>query len=158
MSTNQLARIFPEQQVTQTLSKTILAQHWSQDFKNGFDLNNPIFQNMLALQPFYNFSSTMLPENLVYGWTSILKQVETLVLEYFNLPPLFSNFFLQNNDPLKRFYGARVVLAYRMQRCSQLRRLTLTDPEECFIHAPRWCQRQQPGSCTYSPVSRLVSS
>jgi hypothetical protein len=101
----------------------------------------------------------MLPENLVYGWTSILKQVETLVLEYFNLLPLFSNFFLQNNDPLKRFYGARVVLAYRMlQRCSQPRRLTLIDPEECFIHAPRWCQRQQPGSCTYSPVSRLVSS
>jgi hypothetical protein len=118
------------------ISRSILAQHWSQDFKNGFDLNNPIFQNILALQPFNNFSSTMLLENLVYGWSSILKQVETLVLEYFSLPPLFSNFFLQNNDPLKRFYGARVVLAYRMlQRCSQLRRLTLTDPEECFIHA-----------------------
>ncbi|KAG1854458.1 hypothetical protein DFJ58DRAFT_914032 [Suillus subalutaceus] len=113
-----------------------IQQHWPQDFKDGFDLNNPIIQNMPALQPFNNFSSTILLENLVYGWSSLLERVETLALEHFSLPPLFSNLFLQDNDPLKQSHGARVVLAYRMlQTCSQLRRLALINPEECFIHA-----------------------
>ncbi|KAG1855918.1 hypothetical protein F4604DRAFT_1799039 [Suillus subluteus] len=118
------------------ISRSILAQHWPQDFKDGFDLNNPIIQNMPALQPFNNFSSTILLENLVYGWSSLLERVETLALEHFSLPPLFSNLFLQDNDPLKQSHGARVVLAYCMlQTCTQLRRLALINPEECFIHA-----------------------
>ncbi|KAG2342612.1 hypothetical protein BDR05DRAFT_963805 [Suillus weaverae] len=118
------------------ISRTMLFQYLPQYFKDGFYLGDPIFQNMPALEPFNNFSSTILLEHLVYGWTSLLEQVETLTLENLSLPPLFSDLFLQDNDPLKQFHSARVVLAYRMlQTCSQLRRLTLTNPEKCFIHA-----------------------
>ncbi|KAG2032677.1 hypothetical protein BDR03DRAFT_969463 [Suillus americanus] len=118
------------------ISRSILAQHWPEDFKDGFDLNNPIIQNIPALQPFDNFSSAILLENLVYRWSSLLERVETLTLEHFSLPPIFSDLFLQDNDPLKQYHSAHVVLAYRMlQTCSQLRRLALINPEECFIHA-----------------------
>ncbi|KAG2746447.1 hypothetical protein P692DRAFT_2029495 [Suillus brevipes Sb2] len=117
------------------ISRSVLIQHWPQDFKDGFYLNNPIPQNFYALLPFNDFSSTTLLEHLIHE-TSPLEQVETLTLEHFSLQPVFSKAFLQNNDPLKHHYGARIVLAYRMlQSCSQLRCLTLIDPEECFIHA-----------------------
>jgi hypothetical protein len=118
------------------ISRSVIIQHWPQDFKDGFDLNSPMFENMItSLQPFNNFSSTTLLEHLVYGWNPVLKQVETLTLEHLILPPVFSNLSPQD-DPLRQFYGARIVLAYRMlQTCTQLRCLALINPEECFIHA-----------------------
>ncbi|KAG1724551.1 hypothetical protein EDB19DRAFT_1834137 [Suillus lakei] len=118
------------------ISRSLLLQHWPQDFQDGFDLNNPIFHNIYALQPFHDFSSTMLLEILAYGLTSILEQVETLTLEHVCIPPDFSDLFLQDNDPMKHLFGSRVVLAYRMlQTCSQLRRLTLINPEQCLLDA-----------------------
>lgn len=118
------------------ISRSVLIQRWPQYFKDGFHLNNTIFQNIDALRPFDEFSSTTLLENLAHKLTSPLPTVETLTLEHFSLPPIFSKVFLQDNDPLKQNYGARIVLAYRMlQLCSRLRCLTLINPEECFIHA-----------------------
>ncbi|KAG1728576.1 hypothetical protein EDD22DRAFT_974076 [Suillus occidentalis] len=118
------------------ISRSVLIQCWPQYFKDGFHLNNPIFQNIDALRPFEDFSSTILLEKLAHHVTSPLPEVETLTLEHFVLPPIFSEAFLKANDPLKQYYGARVVLAYRMlQLCSRLRCLALIDPAECFIHA-----------------------
>ncbi|KAG2099551.1 uncharacterized protein F5147DRAFT_711632 [Suillus discolor] len=81
---------------------------------------------MPALQPFNKFSSTILLEHLVYV-CSPLEQVETLALEHFSLPPLVSNLFWQDDDPLKNWHEA--------PKCSRLRHLTLIDPEQCFLDA-----------------------
>jgi hypothetical protein len=115
------------------ISRSVLIQRWPQ---YGFHSNNPIFQNIDALRPFDYFSSTILLEDLAHKLTSPLPTVETLTLEHFSLPPIFSEGILQDNDPLKQNYDARIVLAYRMlQLCSRLRCLTLINPDECFIHA-----------------------
>ncbi|KAG2131620.1 uncharacterized protein EDB93DRAFT_1311537 [Suillus bovinus] len=99
-------------------------------------LNNQDFQNMDALRPFSNFSSTEILEHLVYVWAPQLQRVETLVLEHFRLPPVFSA-LLQDDDFLnQQRYDGRVFLAYRMlQTCLRLRSLVLVNPEECLIHA-----------------------
>ncbi|KAG2049898.1 hypothetical protein BDR06DRAFT_960749 [Suillus hirtellus] len=113
------------------VSRSILTRH----FKDGFDSNSLIIQNMPALQPFNEFSSTILLEHLVYV-CSLLEQIETLVLENFSLPPLVSDLFRQDDDPLKKLHEAPVFLAYRMlQKCSRLRRLALIDLEQCFLDA-----------------------
>ncbi|KAG2353048.1 hypothetical protein BDR07DRAFT_1465900 [Suillus spraguei] len=117
------------------ISRPILAQYWPQQFKDGFNLSNPILHNMPALRPFEDFSSTTLLEILVDRWPSILT-IETLTLEHFTLTPPSSDYFLEINDPLKQFYDPHVVLAHHMLKaCSQLRRLALINPEECFIRA-----------------------
>ncbi|KAG1798599.1 uncharacterized protein HD556DRAFT_1440304 [Suillus plorans] len=113
------------------VSRSILTRH----FKDGFDSNSLVIQNIPALQPFNKFSSTILLEHLVYV-CSLLEQVETLALEHFSLPPLVSDLFWQDDDPLKHLHEAPVFLAYRMlQKCSRLRRLALIDPEQCFLDA-----------------------
>ncbi|KAG2128363.1 uncharacterized protein EDB93DRAFT_1184587 [Suillus bovinus] len=125
------------------ISRSILAQHWPQH------LNNQDFQNMPALQPFNDFSSTNILEHLVYVWTPQLKRIETLVLEHFRLSPIFSDLFLQDDDALKQLYEGRVT-------CLRLRSLVLVNPEKCFIHAlnmyPDGADPDDPKNSSPAPV------